>query len=328
MPTLAERRFTNTDADGAFSEAGLSPGTWQVQAFPGIESLQSEDGGSLDQATLLAALEMQVVELADEAEEHVVLGAPPEDPVQVHGRVTLDDEPLTDSIISFVAAGGGGMESLQMESLDEDGRYSLQLDEPGNYLITVQTAGVPGRQNSIEFRRTVPKAESHQLDFELPLARVSGRVSGPDGEPLAEARVTLTVQGGLVFGTVFGGQYSETVTDDGGAYEIAGLRPGATPWPRAGRRSPACSAAARRPWGASCSPSTWRRASRSVGSTSGSRRPVAWPARCATPPASPWRARRSSCATRAGISSSCSPSRGRALRASSSIRGSRRASTR
>jgi len=226
MPTLAERRFTNTDADGEFLERGLTPGTWQVQAFPGIASLQSESGEALDQATLLAALKMTAVELEDEAEEHVVLGAPPEDPVRVHGLVTLDREPIESSIISFVPAGGGGLEMLKIEPIGDDGRYSLQLDEPGEYLVTIQTTGTPGRQNSIEFRRRIPKGEAFELHFELPLGRVSGRVVGPDGDPVAGARMTITLQGGMVFGTVFGGQYTEAATDADGEYEIAYLRPG------------------------------------------------------------------------------------------------------
>jgi hypothetical protein len=115
---------------------------------------------------------------------------------------------------------------MKIKPLEDDGRYELQLDEPGDYLVTIQTMSTPGRQNSIELRRSIPEAEDFKLDFELPLGRVSGRVHGSDGEPLADARVTLNMDGGLVFGTVFGGQYNETVTDADGKYEIPYLRPG------------------------------------------------------------------------------------------------------
>jgi len=226
MPTLQERRITNARADGTFREQGLMPGTWQVQAFPGIESLTSESGEALGQAELIAALKMTSVELVDEEEEHVVLGEPPANPVRVHGRVTLDGGPVAESVISFVPAQGGGMEHLRIETLDGDGRYALQLDEPGDFLVTIQTTGTPGRQNSIEFRRSVPEGEDHELDFALPLGRVSGRVRGPDGEPVSHARVTLNPEGGLVVGTVFGGQYNETATNADGEFHIPYLRPG------------------------------------------------------------------------------------------------------
>ncbi|HEX6885547.1 MAG TPA: carboxypeptidase regulatory-like domain-containing protein [Planctomycetota bacterium] len=226
MPTLEQRRFTNTDGSGAFEEHGLKPGTWQVQAFPGIESLQSEDGEALDQAKLLAVLKMTSVTLEDGAEEHVVLGAPPEDPVRVHGRVTLAGEPVPGAVLSFVPANGKGLDNLKIKTLDAEGRYALELDAPGEFLVTVQNASTPGRQNSIEFRRTVPKAAETQLDLELPLGRITGRVRDSGGEPVAGARVTVTMQGGLVFGTVFGGHYTEAATDERGAYEVPWLRPG------------------------------------------------------------------------------------------------------
>lgn len=226
MPTLQQRRFTNTDAHGAFSESGLEPGTWQVQAFPGIESLQGENGEPPDQAKLLAVLKMATVTLEDEATEHVVLGAPPADPVRVHGRVTLGGDPVPGAVLSFVPADGAGLDKLKLKTLDGDGRYEVQLDAPGDYLLTVQDSGAPGRQNSIEFRREVPKAEEARLDLELPLGRISGRVEDTRGEPVPGARVTVTMQGGLVFGTVFGGNYTEAATDAAGAYEVPWLRPG------------------------------------------------------------------------------------------------------
>lgn len=226
MPTLQERRITNAGSDGTFREAGMTPGLWQVQAFPGIESLRSESGGALDQGTLLAALKMTTVELVDEGEEHVVLGEPPANPVRVHGRVTLAGDPVDESVISFVPTGGGDMEALRIDQLDADGSYALQLDEPGDYLVTIQTTSTLGRQNSIEFRRSVPESEEHRLDFEMPLGRISGRVRGPGGDAVEGTRVTLTMEGGLVFGTVFGGQYNEVATDANGDYDLPYLRPG------------------------------------------------------------------------------------------------------
>ncbi len=226
MPTLEQRRFTNTDARGGFSESGLEPGTWQVQAFPGVGSLQSEDGRPLDQAKLIAVLKMATVTLDDGELEHVVLGAPPEDPVRVHGRVTLAGEPVPGALLSFVPADGAGLDKLKLQTLDAQGRYELQLDAPGSYLLTVQDTGTPGRQNSIEFRRTIPEGPETRLDLELPLGRISGRVQDTRGEPVSGARVTVTMQGGLVFGTVFGGHYTEAATDGSGHYQIPWLRPG------------------------------------------------------------------------------------------------------
>ncbi len=226
MPTMQERRITNAASDGTFIEHGMTPGTWQVQAFPGINSLQNESGEAIEQKTLLAALKMSTVELVDETEAHVVLGEPPADPVRVHGRVTVAGEPVRDTLISFVPTDGGGMDRLKIKAIEDDGRYEVLIDEAGNYLVTIQTTATPGQQSSIELRRTIPSGEDHRLDFELPLGKVSGRVHDSAGQALAEERITLNMEGGLVFGTVFGGQYNETVTDENGEYEIPYLRPG------------------------------------------------------------------------------------------------------
>jgi len=144
----------------------------------------------------------------------------------VHGRITLAGEPVPGALISFVPADGGGLDKLKIKTLDAEGRYELQLDAPGDYLLTVQDTGAPGRQNSIEFRRTIPEGAETRLDLELPLGRISGRVEDTHGDPVSGARMTVTMQGGLVFGTVFGGHYTEAATDDAGAYEIPWLRAG------------------------------------------------------------------------------------------------------
>ncbi|MEL6903878.1 MAG: carboxypeptidase regulatory-like domain-containing protein [Planctomycetota bacterium] len=222
LPTLEERRFTNADSSGRFEETGLKPGTYQVQAFPGIESLD----GTVDQAALMGALKMATVKLDDGASEHVVLGAPPAEPVRVSGVVSVGGEPLEGIIVSFIPSSGGGMENLKIETTGADGRYEVTVDEPGSYRVTAQTSGQPLQQNSVEFVRTVPEKESHELDLEMPMGRITGRVTGPDGEAAVGARVTLTMQSGQVFGTIMGGQYDETRTGSDGTYEIRFVRPG------------------------------------------------------------------------------------------------------
>lgn len=226
MPTLEERRFTNADADGLFEETGLKPGSWQVQAFPGITSLQSEDGGAMDQAALIKALKMTSVELKNESTEHVVLGSPPTAPVRVYGTVSLSSEPTAGLIVSFMRGEGGGLEGLKIGTTEKDGSYELVLDEPGDYLMTIQSAGDAGMQNSVEYRRSIPEAEDHELNVSMPMGKITGRVTGPGGAACAGARVTLSMQSGQVFGTIMGGQYNETRADEDGQYEILFVRPG------------------------------------------------------------------------------------------------------
>lgn len=225
MPTLEERRFSKTDTQGRFAEAALKPGSWQVQAFPGLSSLTSEDGGAVDQMALMQALLMTTVELGDEAEEHVVLGTPPANPVRVRGRVSVGDEPIAGMVVSFLPDGTKGLDGLKIVDTKGDGTYEVELPEPGDYLVTAQAVGTAGEQTSVESRHSIPAAEEHRLDIALPLGRITGRVTGPDRQPISGARVSLSKQSGQVFGTIAGGNYSETRTAADGTYEILYLRP-------------------------------------------------------------------------------------------------------
>lgn len=227
MPSLAERRMTNADADGRFEEASLSPGSWQVQAFPGIKSLEPGEDGAMDQAALIKALKMTSVKLEDGAVEHVVLGAPPAEPVRLTGRVTVGAEPLEGMMVSFVRASGDDvLAGMKIETTDASGEYATILDDPGEYRVTVQSAGAPGMQTSVEMMRRIPETDEHRLDLEMPLGRIEGRVFGPDREPVAGARVTLSMQSGHIFGTITGGQYDEARTDEEGRYDLRFVRPG------------------------------------------------------------------------------------------------------
>ena len=220
-PAGLQRRTTRTDKDGRFEETHLEPTTWQVMAL----NLTSESG-EFDRAEMMSTMKIAMVELKDGATEHVILGAPPANPVIVKGKVTANGEPVDEALISFIPSNGGGFDKMKLDSSDEDGQFEVTLDEPGDYLATVQRMGALGQQNNLEFRKRIPEQETYELNFELPVGRISGTVYGPTGDPKAGARVTLNIDGGAEFGTMFGGKYTESLTDDNGDFELNYLRPG------------------------------------------------------------------------------------------------------
>jgi protocatechuate 3,4-dioxygenase beta subunit len=131
-------------------------------------------------------------------------------------------------MISFVRKGknplGAGLKS---GSTNAEGEYSLRLNEPGDYDVSIQKFGSGGaQQNLVEFARTVPEGKEARLDFELPTGRISGRVEGAEGKPLAGARVSIVIESAGEAGTMWGGQYNETLTDNEGRYDVPALRPG------------------------------------------------------------------------------------------------------
>lgn len=221
LPTAGSRRMLTADDEGRFEADHLEPETWNVM------TMDLGKDGEFDQARMLESLKMEQVTLVDGEEAHVVLGGTLEDPVTVRGTVTAAGEPASETLISFVPVEGGGMKAMRLHHVDAEGRYEVVLRKPGDYLVTLQYQAALGRQHSLEYRCRIPDEDEHELDLELPGGRISGRVYGPDGGPAEGERVSLAMAGGVEFGTVFGGAYSETITDETGSYELDNLRPGA-----------------------------------------------------------------------------------------------------
>lgn len=231
LPTGRDQRYAQTDMDGFFEFTNVTPGGWQVIAMladdEGGMDLGSDEG--MDFSDMMSNLKMGSVDVVDGEESHVVLGAPPEDPVQVLGRVTAGGDPVDGAMISFFPADGrdNPLSSMKLGRTDEEGRFELQLDAPGPYVMNVQTMMTAvGRQQTVEFQQTVPEKETYELEVEMPAGTISGRIWGPDGEPEGSARVSLTRSDGQAWGTFMGGQYAEITADEDGYFTIQHLRPG------------------------------------------------------------------------------------------------------
>jgi len=217
-----------SDANGEFVFENLAPGPWTISAILSGGDVDLEGGASDATASFMDNMRFTMVTLEDGKEEHVVLGAPPKDPVVVEGKVEHAGEPVAGGILSFMAEGAKGMEALKIASVGADGRYHVELAQPGGYLVTVQVnkSGAAFQQDSVVFHETIPETKQHTLDFEMPLGAVRGLVRGADGNPLSGARVTITTDGGIESGTVLGGHYAEATTDEHGRYAFEYLRPG------------------------------------------------------------------------------------------------------
>lgn len=210
-----------TDEEGRFLFENVRPGTWQVMAFPGA------DRESADQASLIANMAVELVELVDEQEVDVVLGALPENPVEITGRITAGGEPVTGGFVSFVLE-GEKIGSMALAQIDADGSYSTTLDKPGAALVTVQAnpdGDLVGGMTNREFRREIPDAESHSLDFDLGGGRIRGQVTNAQGDPQEGITVKWSCGDGRGTGEL-GGTYAQTQTDEDGNYEFLYLTEG------------------------------------------------------------------------------------------------------
>ena len=219
--------FSGTDGEGAFRVDHVTPGKYMLAAMdPSLDMQVDEDG--IDMAALMAMWQTAQADVREGETTHVLIGAPPDEPVQVSGEVTLGGEPYAGALVHFLRPGKGLYEEMQGTSVGDDGRYRIDLDGSGDYVVSIQTVtGVAGQQNSIEYAVEVPPGVSEAtFDFRLPLGRISGRLLGPDGSPAGGARVTLTFDGVARTDSFFGDQYTEITTQADGTFDIRALRPG------------------------------------------------------------------------------------------------------
>ena len=224
--TGMHQRLAQTAGDGTFEIEHMTPESYQVIAMMSDLGELGGEGEAPDPAAMLASMKMQMVALEDEQDVHIILGAPPEFPIAVSGRVLVDGQGIDDLYVQFVPHGQDSLGSMKIATTKSGGDYELTLDGPGTYQIAVNAADVNGTsRNSIEFTEEIDQEESVELDFALPIGQISGRVSGA-GEPLANTRVTLSQDGPVRSGTMLGGHYVDVLTDKEGRYEIEWVRPG------------------------------------------------------------------------------------------------------
>lgn len=229
MPTFTRNDMRTTNAEGIARFESVAPGKWQVIAMEAsfLNAPESDEPSGDAMADLLGNMKLEVIEVDDGAEVRVVLGARPENPVQLFGVVEADGEPLEGAMVSLVSEEGTGMSGLSMKFTDEAGRFEIELDQAGAYLVTVQTDVSMGMQNSVEFLEVIPEeTERFDLRLEMPAGRISGTVRDAEGKPLPSCRISLSAEGGVAYGSFVGGNYAEVTTDKDGNYDLRHLRPG------------------------------------------------------------------------------------------------------
>lgn len=227
MPSVDRQHILESGADGSFAKDHLEPGSWQIVVMANVMTQGAEDSSEAGVAQTLGDMIIERVTIKDGESTHVVLGVSDGRPIEVSGQVTHAGEGVSKAIVSFVPEDSESMGDLKMAVTDAEGRYKTTLQRRGSWLVTVQNNVATGRQNSIEFLERMPDdSDTHTLDLELPGGRITGRVLGPQGKPVANCRITLNVEGGIAYGSFLGGHYTESVTDAEGRYEILYLRAG------------------------------------------------------------------------------------------------------
>ncbi len=206
----------------------LAEGTYNVVALGNSEKMMDDlDRGSLNQADILADMEMDSADVREREETRISLGSPPANPIAISGTVTRGGAPISGAFISFAANGRPLLETLAIAEIDGNGRYETTLDGEGRYRVTVQiTGGNMLEQTTTEFIRDIAQSESVELNLELPEGTLSGVVLTPDGRPAPLTRISVQASGPTSTDTMLGGSFVERKTDEDGSFEVNGLQEG------------------------------------------------------------------------------------------------------
>lgn len=218
-PNEGEGKMTTSDASGQFRFDNVVPGKWQVIAMPTEEDMQQED-----ESNLMSSMKMASVEVVDGETTFVTLGAPPLHPVLLTGRVTVGGQPVESAFVNLLAEGDNVLGNMRMTRTEDGGTFAVELEKPGTYVISVQLNS-GDTDGSARFTEIVPEVDEHHIELAMPVGRIEGRVIGPDGEPAASMNISISREGPLDTGSMFGGR-GERSTDDDGSYAFDHLEPG------------------------------------------------------------------------------------------------------
>ncbi len=219
---------TRTDATGRFEFDALSPGRWSVRASSADQSVARVH--EIDAGSEGLVLELQAPgEIFGTLEDD--LGSPIAD-----ASLALEPERYQITLGRFLGIYGGGdwrrraREGLTLTgarlATDEQGRFRFGSVAPGDYRLTIRTPFA----RTIEERFQVGPGEV--VDFGvLRAARgdsIRGRVESPDGTPIANARLTASLEGSMAeyFKTSRLDRRRSTNTRDDGTFAVHGIVPG------------------------------------------------------------------------------------------------------
>ena len=195
-------RRTRTDGNGAFRIDHLTTGSWMLML--------------MDAANPMAPTTASVVIKDGETTQHDFTKK--QGGVQVGGGVSKDGKPLANAPVILM----GGSAGMRMSATDENGRFTFEGLDPGDYTVLVQGSflgsGATSRKVTVGSDGKVP-----EVNLELSSAKIEGDVVDADsGKGVSGAQVVLT-SGSAVAGSaeeLMGTMRGQALTDERGHFVI------------------------------------------------------------------------------------------------------------
>jgi 5-hydroxyisourate hydrolase-like protein (transthyretin family) len=173
-------RRATTEADGSFSLEHVVPQDYVIDLHP----LQGAEGGDAAAQRIRRRITVR------EGESLEVVFDRGARPVEVHGLALLAGVPAPD--VEVRAHRREGDDLGERAATGADGRFVVSLASAGPYEFILSSGW-----GYAYFECEVPNSATHEVTFELPGARVTGRVTDAEGQPLPHLRLSLRGGGGL-----------------------------------------------------------------------------------------------------------------------------------
>lgn len=220
---LGQSVYPVTDSDGRYDQRDLDAGRYHVSTNPTDEELAAL--GLTSRFGGLEWLAQTSLELSPGEEAEVDLGALPERPIRVTGRLVGAPGGAT-ALLQWAPEGEFGYDLARYVETAADGTYEVVLASPGAYHLSAIVKSPPSPSTTrVDSGVSVPDLPACVHDIAVPPGRAVVTVTAA-GAPLRNARVELTPRAGVppvpaMSATTFGQS-----TNAEGRTEFHSLQPG------------------------------------------------------------------------------------------------------
>lgn len=219
---------TTSDSNGRFEFEKLAPGEYHVYTQAKQEEFAAASG---DQTRVNRVWQEQQrtlqVTVTEGATTEITLGGLPKNALHLVGHVTCGGRPVANAYLQAWKQQRTESDESQdfHAAAADDGSFDLVLGGAGEYSVNVN-ADASGASTSISFQVKIGSEPQQTHDFELPGARIAGRVVDRAGKPQPQVALQLSTDSKARGEQRGPGVNGNVTTDDQGRFVFEHVAPG------------------------------------------------------------------------------------------------------